>query len=168
VTAPDPLPAEPIATAGAPPAQAVAPSATPVGQPPPSEEEKFTALLAWGLNFFVPVLGPYLLWRYQAKDSRFVEHHARASSNHALTVMLLFLIACVVLGGPAGYLLYSFDPTTETEYYLYFGAIFGLLGLVLLVMFLLGLATLVIHLVALVRAGRGEWYVPRLCWRIVR
>src|SRR3954451_20469712 len=72
------------------------------GEPPPgtpTKDEKFTAQLAWVLNVFVPVLAPILLWRLQAKGSRFVEHHAKTSSNHALTVMVYFLLVCAVFGG---------------------------------------------------------------------
>src|SRR2546423_10121361 len=71
------------------------------GEPPgtPTKDEKFTAQLAWVLNVIVPVLAPILLWRLQAKGSRFVEHHAKTSSNHALTVMVYILIVLAVFGG---------------------------------------------------------------------
>lgn len=134
----------------------------------PSSEERFTAQLAWGLNILFPVIGPYLMWKLQAKDSAFVAHHAKVGSNHVLTVMVLSLVACVVLAGPAYPLLYAFEPTTELEIWLPLIAVFILVGLLLLVLVVLGLATLIVHLVAVLKAGRGEWYVPPLCWRFTK
>src|SRR5262249_18829392 len=110
----------------------------------------------------------YLMWKLQAKGSAFVAHHAKAGSNHVLTVMVLFLVACVVLGGPAYPLVHSFEPTTDVEFWLYLLAILLVVGLLLLALLTLALVTLIAHAVALLKAGRGEWYVPPLCWRFTK
>src|SRR4051812_31635781 len=86
------------------------------GEPPPgtpTKDEKFAAQLAWVLNVIVPVLAPILLWRLQAKGSRFVEHHAKTSSNHALTVMVWMLVVCVVIGGALWAVLTVLEPTDK-------------------------------------------------------
>jgi len=147
------------------------PEPTPGGAPPgaPGPEERFAAQLVWGLSVIAPVLGPYLMWKLQAKDSAFVGHHARASSNHALTVMVLFLVACVVLGVPGWLIVWFVDlGNSDAEFWFYVIGSLAVGGLLLLVLLGLGLVTLVVHFVALLKAGRGEWYVPALCWRFMR
>ena len=135
----------------------------------PTKDERFTAQLAWVLNVFVPVLAPLLLWRLQARGSRFVAHHAKTSSNHALTVMVWMLLVCVVVGGALWAVLAWLEPAGTDEGLLLFivavSAVAGLWGLILLA---LGLVSLVLHLIAMMRAGAGEWYEPPLCWRFMK
>jgi len=147
------------------------PASTTPGEPSPgapSKEERFTAQLVWGIDVFFQLLGPYLMWRLQAWDSAFVAHHAKACINHGLTVMALVAVDCLVVGALCGVYLVAPEPETEvgiTLYKLTFDVTCVVVGVVLAALLL---ATFVIHVVALFKAGRGAWYVPPLCWRFVK
>lgn len=141
------------------------------GDPPgaATKDERFTAQLAWVLNLFFPVVAPLLLWRLQAKDSRFVAHHARAGSNHALTVMVYILITCVVVGGGLWAVLAFIEPgESEGGFWLFVAAVSLVGGLGGLVTVALGVVSLIFHIVALMKAGAGEWYEPPMCWRFMK
>jgi uncharacterized Tic20 family protein len=135
----------------------------------PTKDEKFTAQLAWVLNVFVPVLAPILLWRLQAKTSRFVEHHAKTSSNHALTVMVYILVVLAVFGGGLWAVMEALGPLeSEGALWTFIVAVSLVSGLGGLLILALIVFTLVLHVVALVKIGAGEWYKPPMCWRFMK
>jgi len=145
---------------------AAAPSEPALGVP--SKEERFTALLVWGIDVLFQVLGPYLMWRLQAPDSAFVSHHARACVNHTLTVTVLLGAVCLAAGVLLWGLLAVPDPTTELGIDLYQIALYAILGLGGALVGALLLLTAVVHVVAFFKAWRGRWYVPPFCWRFVK
>src|SRR5262245_13114384 len=125
---------------------------------PPSRDERNTALFMWLLNIVVHILGPWIYWHVAGRGSAFVTHHFKNCVNHILTILILILIACVVFGG-VSYLAITFE-------YLY--TTIALIVLMLVVILGLGLASLIIQVIAALKAEAGECYTPPLCWRFTK
>ena len=134
----------------------------------PTQEERFTAQLVWGLDVFFQIIGPYLMWRLQAPESRFVAHHARACINHVLTAMLLMLADCVVFGVLVWVVSTYLEPEPERGIVLYVVAVVAVGALWLLTLLALVVGALIIHVAGLLAARAGRLYEPPLCWRFVR
>lgn len=134
----------------------------------PSADERFTAQLCWGIDVIVHALGPYLLWRFQAPDSAFVAHHAKACVNHVLTVMVLILMACAVFFGAGFAAAFLTEPKADGDPTWYYLSVMVPIGLGLCFVPGLMLFSLVVHALAWFAAGAGKWYRPPLCWRFVR
>jgi len=134
------------------------PDQTEAAPEPTSKNEQTLALVLWLLDLGLTVIGPWILWRLKRQESKFVDFHGKACLNHTATILVLMLIACVVFGG-LGLIADQADQPWLT---------IVIVGVLVLVLFGLGLATLVIHLIAGLKATAGLWYTPPLCWRFLK
>jgi uncharacterized Tic20 family protein len=100
-----------------------------------------------------------VLWWLKGKKSRFIDQHARACLNHTVSVFVLVLGACAVLGVPGALALYVAEADWTA-------IVFS--GLLVLVLVGLGVFWFVVHLIAAFKALRGERYTPPLCWKFIR
>ena len=101
-----------------------------------SQEEKTWAIIAHALVLvgsavaFGQIIGPLVIWLIKKDESPFVAQHAKESLNFSLSILIYSLI-CVPL-------------------------IFVFIGIFLL--FALGLFTLIVTILAIVRTADGQYY----------
>ena len=95
------------------------------------------------IGFLIPfgnILGPLVIWLTKGKEIEFVAAEAKEALNFQITMFFLFLIACVL--------------------------VFVLIGF--LVMALLGIADLILVILAAVSASNGKPYRYQFTLRLVK
>jgi uncharacterized Tic20 family protein len=107
-------------------------------------------LVAGGLGIFVPVL----IWMVKRKDSRFIDHHGKTWLNFTLSMFVVAVGLLVVLGG-----------LTAGGFFIKWWL--GMIFMVLLIICFAGLAlySLIMNIVAAIKAKKGEWYEYRCLFR---
>lgn len=105
-----------------------------------NRDEQMFAMLIYLISFFVPVLGPLIIWLLKREDSEFVDYHGKEYFN--------FLISYTVYGIVSTILMII------------------LIGFVLI--FIVGLMGFIFTIVALVKAYSGEKYRIPLIFRLIQ
>lgn len=95
----------------------------------PTQSDKIFAALIFGISYFTAFIGPIVIWVLK-KDSPYVDHYGREYLN--------FLISYFIYGLIGGIL------------------VFILIGF--LVLMVLGVASLIFTIIAIVKALDGEYY----------
>jgi uncharacterized Tic20 family protein len=114
------------------------PAVVPPPPPPgPDSEERTLAMLCHILPIVAGFIAPLVIWLIKKDQSRFLDHHGREALNFQINVLVITLI----LTGAAVALMIIF---------------IGLLFLPLL--FLVGIAALILEVLAGLAASRGEWH----------
>src|SRR5581483_11969893 len=114
----------------------------------PNEDEKNSAMLCHLLAIFLHFIGPIIIWASKKDESRFVDYHGREALNFSLNMVIynlaltmIFMVIAIVTCG--------------------FGAfLFPLL-------FIPWIYALIMHIIALNAAKRGEWYRYPLIFRMI-
>ncbi len=96
----------------------------------PTSDEKTLALLSHILTFIAPLLAPLVIWLIKKDESQFVAYHAKESLNFQISLILYFLVACVL--------------------------IFIFIGLILI--WIIGMVASILIIVATIRASEGKLY----------
>ncbi|WP_246206593.1 DUF4870 domain-containing protein [Virgibacillus ihumii] len=104
-----------------------------------NSDERMFAMLIYLLSFFVPILGPLVIWLLKREESEFVDYHGKEYFN--------FLIS---------YAVYGFVCTI---------LMLILIGFVLI--FIVGLMGFIFTIVALVKAYNGQKYRIPLIFRLI-
>jgi uncharacterized Tic20 family protein len=135
---------------------------------PPSSDERWTAALIWLVDIVFGLVGPFILWWFWRKESRFIDHHGRACLNHAATLISILMFVSLVFGavGILAYLVVLWsDDYKLGEIVLV--VIYACIGAIIVALVGLLLFTFVIHLIAAWKALSGQWYTPPLCRRML-
>ncbi len=106
----------------------------------PTGDEKTMAILSHILTVFFPLVAPLLIYLVKKDESAFVADHAKESLNFQITVAIIAFI--------------------------------GVLLMILLVGFLilaaLGIVTLILVIVASIKASEGKYYRYPFCIRLIK
>lgn len=97
---------------------------------PPTSDEKTMAILSHILTLVVGFIAPLVIYLMKKDDSPFVKAHARESLNFQLTLILAFIVSIIL----------------------------WIILIGILITWLLGLAALVLVIVATIRASEGKYY----------
>jgi uncharacterized Tic20 family protein len=114
----------------------------------PSQDECTSAMLCHLLAIFSGFIGPLIMWSVKKDQSRFCDYHGRESLNFSLNLFIFNLLAAAIVG-------------VVTLITCGIGAV--LFPLILCV-YVYGL---VMHIIALTAANRGEWYRYPMTFRII-
>src|SRR5699024_417366 len=106
----------------------------------PSEDERLFAMLIYLVSFFVPVIGPLIIWIIKRDESEFIEYHGKEYFN--------FLISFTIYGVASGIL------------------IILLIGLLLAPA--VAITGFILTIIAAVRAYNGERYQIPLVIRFIK
>jgi uncharacterized Tic20 family protein len=106
----------------------------------PVSEEKTMALLAHVLTFVASFIAPLIIYLVKKDESKFVEWHAKESLNFQIT-MILACIVCVPL-------------------------FFIIIGIFLI--WAIGIFSLVVRIIATIRASEGKLYMYPLTLRLIK
>jgi uncharacterized Tic20 family protein len=114
----------------------------------PTQDECSSAMMCHLLAIFFHFLGPLIMWLVKKDESRYCDYHGREALNFSLTLFIFNLIAATIIG-------------VITVVTCGFGAVFFplLLGI--------GIYGLVMHIIALSAANRGEWYRYPMTFRMI-
>ena len=96
-------------------------------------------------------VGPLVLWLMKRKESEFIDHHGKEALNFIITMAI------------AGIVLMFFIVPVFVVLTLGIGAL-----LVLPLMLALGIYSLVMPIIAAVKANNGEWYMFPFCLRLIK
>jgi uncharacterized protein len=109
-------------------------------KPQASQDEKNMGMLCHLLGIFTSFLGPLLLWLIQKDKMPFVDYHGKEALNFQITVAIAYVVAGM--------------------------SVMCFIGVVLLPA--VGLADLVLGIMACVATSRGEYYKYPLCLRLLK
>ncbi len=104
-----------------------------------TSDERTLAMLAHVLGIFSGFIGPLILWLIKREEGGFVEQQAKEALNFQITVLLAWLVA--------------------------FALVFVLIGIFLLP--LIGLGSLILCILAAIKAYAGERYRYPLTLRLL-
>jgi uncharacterized Tic20 family protein len=105
-----------------------------------SQDAKNMGMLCHLLGLFTCFLGPLVLWLIQKDKMPFVDYHGKEALNFQITVMLASMVAGI--------------------------SFLCIIGIVLLPA--VGLADLILSIMACVAASRGEYYKYPVCLRLIK
>lgn len=105
-----------------------------------NNDERMFAMLIYLISFFLPILGPLVIWLLKREDSDFIDYHGKEYFNFFISYAV-YGIVCTIL-------------------------MIILIGFVLI--FIVGLAGFIFTIVALVKAYGGEKYRIPLIFRIIQ
>ena len=174
---PDPTPPGPPpfhrAPTGVPPGWYPGPSGVPQwwdGQgwgppaPPPADNSSTLGVLAHLGTFVGGFVVPLIIRQTEGKKNRFVKHHATEALNFAIThgIVALLLVGFYVVGIVASVL-----GTATTRNPAGFGAFFGVVVIVFVVLIAVSITAVVFTVVAAVQAGQRRYWRYPVCIRFV-
>ncbi len=96
----------------------------------PTSDEKTMAVLSHILTLVAPLLAPLIIYLVKKDESKFVESHSKESLNFQITVIIIGII----------------------------GIILVILLIGILILWALGIVTLILVIVASIRASEGKLY----------
>ena len=105
----------------------------------PTSDEKTLAVLSHILTLIAPILAPLIIYLIKKDESKFVAFHARESLNFQITIFLAFIV-CFIL-------------------------VFVIIGIFLL--WALGIISLILVIIATVRASEGKLYKYPFSLRLI-
>ncbi|MGM8366013.1 DUF4870 domain-containing protein [Virgibacillus sp. W0181] len=106
----------------------------------PSNDERMIAMLLYLVSFFVPVLGPLVIWLVKREDSEFIDYHGKEYFNFFISFTIYSIISTIL--------------------------ILVLVGILLLI--IVGILLFIFTIIALVKAYNGERYRIPLTFRIIK
>ena len=106
---------------------------------PPTSDEKTVAVLAHILTLVSSFIAPLIIYLIKKDESSYVAYHAKESLNFQITLLLAYIV-CFIL-------------------------IFVVIGLFLI--WALGIAALILVIVATIRASEGKLYKYPFCIRLI-
>ena len=107
---------------------------------PPTSDEKTVAVLAHILTLVSSFIAPLIIYLIKKDESSYVAYHAKESLNFQITLLLAYIV-CFIL-------------------------IFVVIGLFLI--WALGIAALILVIVATIRASEGKLYKYPFCIRFIK
>ena len=107
---------------------------------PPTSDEKTVAVLAHILTLVSSFIAPLIIYLIKKDESSYVAYHAKESLNFQITLLLAYIV-CFIL-------------------------IFVVIGLFLI--WALGIAALILVIVATIRASEGKLYKYPFCIRLIK
>jgi uncharacterized Tic20 family protein len=107
---------------------------------PPTSDEKTLAVLAHVLTLVSSFIAPLIIYLIKKDESSYVAYHAKESLNFQITLFLAWIV-CFIL-------------------------IFVVIGIFLL--WALGIAALILVIVACIRASEGKLYKYPFCIRLIK
>jgi uncharacterized Tic20 family protein len=114
----------------------------------PNADECQSAMLCHLLAIFMHFIGPIIIWATKKDESRFVDYHGREALNFSINMMVWALVAVLLI-------------TVIAVVTCGFGAVLFPLALGV------NVYALVMHIIALSAANRGEWYSYPMIFRII-
>ncbi|WP_077325638.1 DUF4870 domain-containing protein [Virgibacillus siamensis] len=105
-----------------------------------NSDERLFAMLIYLLSFFVPILGPLIIWLLKREESDFIDYHGKEYFNFLISYTV-YSIVCTIL-------------------------MIILIGFVLI--FIIGFAAFIFTIIALVKAYGGEKYRIPFIFRLIR
>ncbi|SET17195.1 hypothetical protein SAMN05216389_106155 [Oceanobacillus limi] len=96
----------------------------------PSSDERLLAMLIYLVSFFVPILGPLLIWLLKRDESDFIDYHGKEYFNFFISFTIYSIISGIL--------------------------VLVLIGFVLL--FVVGILLFIFTIIALFKAYQGERY----------
>ncbi|GAA0614135.1 DUF4870 domain-containing protein [Virgibacillus siamensis] len=105
-----------------------------------NSDERMFAMLIYLVSFFVPILGPLVIWLLKREDSDFIDYHGKEYFNFLISYTV-YGIVCTIL-------------------------MIILIGFVLI--FIVGLMGFIFTIVALVKAYGGQKYRIPLIFRLIK
>lgn len=64
---------------------------------PPTNDEKLFAMLIYLVSFFIPVLGPLLIWMLKRDESDFIDYHGKEYFNFFISYTIYGLVSTVLM-----------------------------------------------------------------------
>lgn len=107
---------------------------------PPTQDEKTLALLAHVLGFFGSFIAPLIIYLVKKEESPFVREHAKEALNFHITMAIYYVISIILIL-----------------------VIIGILGVIFL-----GTFSLIVSIVAAIKALEGKPYRYPLCIRFIK
>ncbi|MCH6268144.1 MULTISPECIES: DUF4870 domain-containing protein [Neobacillus] len=105
-----------------------------------SNEERTMAAVMYVLNFFVPVIGPLIIWLLKKDESAFIDYHGKEYFNFTISYIVYFVISSIL--------------------------IVLLVGLFLI--WVVGIAAAVFNIIAAVKAYEGKEYRFPWIFRLIK
>jgi uncharacterized protein len=105
-----------------------------------TNEEKTFAAVMYVLNFFVPVIGPLIIWILKKDESAFIDYHGREYFNFMISYFIYSVISGIL--------------------------VLILIGALLL--WVLGIAAFIFNIIAAVKAYEGKEYRFPLIFRLIK
>lgn len=129
---------------------------------PSTDKERSTALWLYLLPILLPccMIGPIIslvMWSSKRKDSPFIDYHGKTWLNLMINSIVLptaFYLAGIA-GGWVGGLINN-----------YVGM--GIMGLLMLLGAAIGMYFFVITIIAAVKAKKGDWYEPKMAFKLLK
>lgn len=114
----------------------------------PTEDEKNSAMLCHLLAIFLHFIGPIIIWASKKDQSKFVDWHGREALNFSINMMIYNLVGALVITGIAI-------------------VTCGIGAVLIPLLFLVPIYALIMHIIALNAAKRGELYRYPLIFRVI-
>ncbi|SFA91833.1 MULTISPECIES: DUF4870 domain-containing protein [unclassified Bacillus (in: firmicutes)] len=105
----------------------------------PKNDEKLLAAAIYVLNFFVPILGPLLIWLFKKDESSFIDYHGREYFN--------FMISYTV--------------------YMFVSGLLTIIVIGFLALWIVGTLAFIFNIVAAIKAFEGQHYRMPLVFRLL-
>lgn len=106
----------------------------------PTGDEKTMAILSHILTIFFPLVAPLIIYLVKKDDSAFVADHAKESLNFQITVVIIAFIGVLLMILLVGFL----------------------------ILWVLGIVTLILVIVASIKASEGRYYRYPFCLRLIK
>ena len=107
---------------------------------PPTQDEKNIAMLAHLLGLFVSFIAPLIIYLVKKDESPFIREHAKEALNFHISMMIYYTVSIILVL-----------------------ILIGILGLVFL-----GTFSLVVGIVAAIKANEGKPYRYPMCIRFIK
>lgn len=114
----------------------------------PTEDEKNSAMLCHLLAIFLHFIGPIIIWASKKDESRFVDWHGREALNFSINMMIYNLAGGLVITAIAI-------------------VTCGIGAILIPLLFLVPIYALIMHIIAMNAAKRGELYRYPLIFRMI-
>ncbi|WP_042457466.1 DUF4870 domain-containing protein [Neobacillus dielmonensis] len=105
-----------------------------------TKEEKILAAVMYVLNFFVPVIGPLIVWLLKKDESAFIDFHGKEYFNFTISYFIYSVVSGIL--------------------------VILLIGIFLL--WVVGIAAFVFNIIAAVKAFEGKEYRFPLIFRLIK
>ncbi|MGM8213276.1 DUF4870 domain-containing protein [Virgibacillus sp. W0430] len=71
----------------------------------PTSDERMIAMLMYIVSFFVPVLGPLIIWLIKRDDSDFIDFHGKEYFNFFISFTIYSIISTILMLVLVGFIL---------------------------------------------------------------
>lgn len=105
-----------------------------------TKDERTMAMLIHGLQFFVSILAPLIIWLMKKDESKFIDYHGKEALNFQISIFIYSTVAALSMLVLIGFLLL---PAIIIAYY-------------------------VLLIIAAIKANEGEYYKYPLIIRFIK